>query len=692
MFQSITCLECQHEWAADLMTAACPACGSAWIDARYHYAEVAHLWSHGLSQRPHTLWRYAELLPIAHPDSDISLNEGMTPLVRLVQYERMYGHDGIFVKDERQNPSGSFKDRQAVMAVTAMHQAGIRECVLASTGNAGAAYAAYCARAGIKLWLFLTSLVPSEKMREAALYGAEVVKVSGTYDETKQVAAEFAYRRGIYLDRGAKAIPGKESMKTLGFEIAEQLGLALGDDRTRWIAPHWYIQAVSGGIGPLGVWKAFVELYTMGLIDRLPKLGIVQAAGCAPMVRAFEAGEATAQPVTPQTLITVLATGDPGFAYQQLYGAIQQAGGSMIAIPDGETFAAMRKVASKAGLSVEPATAVAFAGLEKLLSDGVIQHGEIVVVNASGHTFPAESHILGDQYVLNLELNAGAKSRQNDGLGAALQHLDEQVTTILVVDDNPHDRRLIRRLLRAHKQYRVYEAHSGTDALRMLHDVQPDLIVTDLTMPEMDGFSLLQSLKTDVNTAHIPVVVVSAKTIAEHERALLDAYSDSVWMKGDFETRQLVDHIVQTLGDDSSLITPFSQAAQTRTASSMTARSVLIIDDNRRDSRLAQRLIEQSGDFRVQVIDRGRDGLKWVFEHHPDLLLVDLMLPDLDGFAIVENIRQDAALFDLPIIVYTARELSPDEESRLKAWSCLLIRKDKMQNSEFLTTLNKGLN
>jgi CheY-like chemotaxis protein len=388
----------------------------------------------------------------------------------------------------------------------------------------------------------------------------------------------------------------------------------------------------------------------------------------------------------------VLATGDPGFAYQQLYGAIQQAGGSMIAIPDGETFAAMRKVASKAGLSVEPATAVAFAGLEKLLSDGVIQHGEIVVVNASGHTFPAESHILGDQYVLNLELNAGAKSRQNDGLGAALQHLDEQVTTILVVDDNPHDRRLIRRLLRAHKQYRVYEAHSGTDALRMLHDVQPDLIVTDLTMPEMDGFSLLQSLKTDVNTAHIPVVVVSAKTIAEHERALLDAYSDSVWMKGDFETRQLVDHIVQTLGDDSALITPFSQAAQTRTASSMTARSVLIIDDNRRDSRLAQRLIEQSGDFRVQVIDRGRDGLKWVFEHHPDLLLVDLMLPDLDGFAIVENIRQDAALFDLPIIVYTARELSPDEESRLKAWSCLLIRKDKMQNSEFLTTLNKGLN
>ncbi len=97
-------------------------------------------------------------------------------------------------------------------------------------------------------WLFLTSLVPSEKMREAALYGAEVVKVSGTYDETKHIAAEFAKRRGIHLDRGAKAIPGKESMKTLGFEIAEQLGLAC--DGGGWRAPDWYIQAVSGGIGP----------------------------------------------------------------------------------------------------------------------------------------------------------------------------------------------------------------------------------------------------------------------------------------------------------------------------------------------------------------------------------------------------------------------------------------------------------
>jgi threonine synthase len=128
-------------------------------------------------------------------------------------------------------------------------------------------------------------------MREATLYGAEVVKVSGTYDETKDVAAAFAKRRGIHLDRGAKAVPGKESMKTLGFEIAEQLGLKLHPNEPgRFASPDWYVQAVSGGIGPLGVWKGFSELHQMGLIDKMPKLGIVQAAGCAPMVQALAAG------------------------------------------------------------------------------------------------------------------------------------------------------------------------------------------------------------------------------------------------------------------------------------------------------------------------------------------------------------------------------------------------------------------
>lgn len=672
-FNKVVCLECRHEMEADHQIVTCSHCGSGWVDARYDYEKVAQLWPSALTYRPSSLWRYAELLPISEPDAEISLGEGCTSLVRLYQYERLFHHEGIYIKDERQGPTSSFKDRQAALAVTAMKRAGITECVLASTGNAGAAYAAYCARAGIKLWLFLTSLVPAEKMREAALYGAEVVKVSGTYDETKQVAAEFARRKGIHLDKGARAVPGKESMKTLAFEIAEQLGLERYADG-RFASPDWYIQAVSGGIGPLGVWKGFSELLEMGLIDKMPKLGVVQSAGCAPMVNAMNAGKATADPVVPKTLITVLATGDPGFSYVQLRAAVLSNGGAMIAIEDGETFQAMRKVASKAGLSVEPATAVAFAGLEKLLTNGTIRQGESVVLNCSGHTFPAESHILGDQYVLNLKISeAGEVStvndRQEDGLSAALAHLDEQVTTILVVDDTHNDRRLIRRLLQRYKSYRVFEAQSGAEALQAVQERKPDLIVTDLTMPEMDGLMLIEQLKSNPETANIPVVVVSAKTLTEPDREFLAANSESVWTKGGFDTHQLVDHVVRTLGHMSgdAVIPPTLPRSFVQSEVAVEENlndglpTIVVVDDNLRDLKLNRRLLQAAGDFHVIEATSGRTGLKAIYEHRPELILLDLMLPDMDGFTLVEKLKADAELSAIPIIVMSAKELTAEE-------------------------------
>jgi threonine synthase len=703
-FQRIVCLECGAEHAPDHRITRCTACGSAWLDARYDYAGVRERWKDGLHMRAHSLWRYSELLPIAAPDPAISMAEGMTPLIRLYQYETLFEHEHLYVKDERQGPTSSFKDRQAVLAVTAMKQAGVTECVLASTGNAAAAYAAYCARAGIKLWLFLTSLVPSEKMREAALYGAEVVKVSGTYDETKAVAAEFAQRRGVHLDGGAKAVPGKESMKTLGLEIAEGLGLAL-DGPGRWRAPDWYIQAVSGGIGPLGVWKGFTELHAMGLIDRLPKLGIVQAAGCAPMVQAFTQRLRVAQPVIPQTLITVLATGDPGFSYTQLYDAIGQAGGTMMAIEDGETFAAMRRVASKAGLSVEPATAVAFAGLEKMLVEGVIAPGETVVVNCSGHTFPAESHILGDQYVLNLELSdrtqAAAPRKPQEGLSAALEFLDEQVTTILVVDDNPNDRRLIRRLLKTYKSYRVFEARDGAEALRMVREDPPDLIVTDLTMPEMDGYTLIEQLKSTPSTARIPVVILSAKTLSDQDRQTLQRYSESVWLKGGFETSQLVDHIAYMVGDHSAStgetnsIPPRPRKAagssEDPRAVRTTTRLAIIIDDNVRDLRLTRRMIEGIGGFRVLETTSGREGLKAVYQHRPDLLVLDLMLPDIDGISLIRTLHNDPELREIPIVVYSGKHITPDEQTILSQSVRLFIEKATVDRNQFISMVSSAL-
>ncbi|MCU0514157.1 MAG: pyridoxal-phosphate dependent enzyme [Anaerolineae bacterium] len=701
-FTEVVCLECGHSQAAAAAAAACPACGSGWLDARYDYAAVAPIWAGGLGQRPDTLWRYAELLPVRCTHPEISLGEGGTPLNRLYGLENACQHHPIYVKDERSQPTHSFKDRQAVVAVMALRQQGITECVLASTGNAAVAYAAACARAGIKLWLFLTSLVTPDKMREAALYGCEIVKVSGTYDETKQVAAEFARRRGLHFDRGARSIPGKESLKTLAYEIAGQLGHAAAPDVIgHYAAPDWYIQAVSGGIGPLGVWKGFQELYTMGLIDRLPKLAIVQAEGCSPMVQAFQRGERHATPVKPQTLITVLATGDPGFAYSLLYDAVRSHGGTMRAVSDGATFRAMRGLARRAGLSVEPAAAVAFAGLEELLQDGTIAPGATVVVNASGHTFTAESHTLGDQYdryVHELTVNSASPNgpRLEEGLGAALQHLNERVTTIVVVDDNPHDRRLIRRLLHSYRRYRVYEARDGLEALRVIQDYSPDLVVTDLMMPEMDGFGLLAALKSDPHTAALPVIVVSAKTLTVADRKRLEQRATSVWQKGDMNTQRLIEHVVDTLGEEHETLEVVRQT-QERAAllvppaeESTYSHTIVVIDDNPYDLRLARRILQSESRYSVIEASSGRDGLKAIYSYHPDLVVLDLNLPDVDGFSIVETLQQDSDLRDIPVVLYTAHELTAAERDRVQSIR-QVVQKAGLSKDHFLDVIRDQL-
>lgn len=706
-FTEVVCLECHKSQVADVMSAACSHCGSPWLDARYDYDAVKKHFSAQVPKRDLNLWRYQELLPLEPTIPELLMGEGCTPLTRLQHYENLYDHQApIYIKDERNQPTNSFKARQAALSVMALAQHGIKECVLASTGNAAVAYAAYCARAGIKLWLFLTSLVPPEKMRECAIYGAEVVKVSGTYDETKKVAAEFAKRKDIHIDRGAKAIPGKESMKTLAFEIAEQLGLiAHPDDPHKWQAPDWYIQAVSGGIGPLGVWKGFEELLALGLTDKMPKLGICQAAGCSPMVDAFVADQETATPVTPKTLITVLATGDPGFGYVQLRHAAKSNGGAMVAIEDGETFRAMRHAASRAGISVEPATAVAFAGMEKMLSEGIIAPDESVVLNCSGHTFPVESHILGDQYeryILDLTVERDGFDQplpQLEGLGSALERLDEQVTTIVVIDDNPHDRRLIRRLLQSYKLYRVYEARNGKEGLHVIQDRKPDLVVLDLTMPEMDGFELLNILKNDPQTANIPVVIVSAKALTSKDRQLLSKRTASIWTKGGLNTQKLVEHVVETLGHrpleviqhEPKTIEIEQSVIPDEDVIDENAHVIVVIDDNPHDLRLARRTLQSGGNFHVIEAETGRDGLKAIYNYHPDLAIVDLILPDMDGFSIIETLQKDPNLLDIPIIVYSAKDLTMDERERIQERIRLFINKLSLDRKQFLKVVKGEL-
>lgn len=533
----LQCNECDHQQAYLPQTPTiCERCGSAWVEAVYDYSAFQPLLRQGLPGRAFNIWRYHEVLPIQDPRSLELETVGGTPLYQARRFTAELGHQRILIKDERFGPTSSFKDRQAAVAVAAMVEAGVRETVIASTGNAAVAYAAACARAGIKCWVFMTSMVLPEKLREVALYGAEVIKVSGTYDQTKLIAAEFARRRGLTLDRGAASLPSRESMKTIAYEIVEQMGGK---------APDWYIQAVSGGLGPLGVYHGFQELMQMGIIDRVPRLAIIQAEGCSPMVQAFKAGQSVAQPVVPNTRIAILSTGDPGKTYTYLWHLVQRYGGTMECVSDSEAFTTMRLLAKTEGLAVEPATAVAFAGLEKLVRQGSIRPEEVVVVNCTGHTFPAEKHVLGDQWSVDIQISSKLEARE--GLQAALERLDEKTTTILVMDDNPTDALLVRRFLEARKKYRVFHASDGEDGLRQARERLPDLIILDLMMPKVDGFGVLEALKQDSRTQDIPVIVVSAKDLTEEDRRRLRGNIEAIYQKGSLPPRTFVDQVVEVL-------------------------------------------------------------------------------------------------------------------------------------------------
>lgn len=537
----VKCLDCGHVAPYFPTATNCPRCNSQWREAEYDYETLAKTLPLQLPGRSFDLWRYRELLPVRNSNPSLKLGEGGTPLIQAINLGMMLGTPNLFIKDERQGPTGSFKDRQAAVTIAALKEAGITEMVAASTGNVAISYSAYASRAGVKLWAFVTSLVPAVKMREIALYGSQVVKVTGSYDQAKQVAAEFARQRNLYQDLGARTITSIEAMKTIAFEIAEQLTSLQGlishnGDGSVWRVPDWYVQAISGGMGPLGVYKGFRELRQMGLIDKIPSIACIQTEGCAPMVQSFKDGLETAVPVaSPSTHIETLATGDPGRAYQLLRQHVLETNGTFESVSDEEAFRAMHVLAKMEGLSTEPAAAVAFAGLFKLVRSGVISPSDTIVVNCTGHTMPAEEFVLGSNWTRNVEFPARRPETPQEGLLSALNQVaPNRFPRVAIIDDTAEARRLIRRILQSQGDFTIFEAENGREGLELVKREIPDLIILDLMMPEMDGFAVMDSLKADQDTAHIPVIVATAKELTPHEKERLGTQIQSLMQKGDF--------------------------------------------------------------------------------------------------------------------------------------------------------------
>lgn len=351
---------------------------------RYDLAGVkAALSKDQLADRPEDLWRYRELLPVREAADIVSLGEGMTPLIRLPATERSLGIDGeIIVKDEGRLPTGSFKARGLVMAVSMAKALGIKHMAMPSNGNAGAALSAYCAAAGMKATVFCPEDTPEVNLSEIAIQGGNVYRVNGLIDECGKLVGAGKPITGWFDVSTLKEPYRIEGKKTMGLELAEQLG---------WDVPDVIFYPTGGGTGLIGMWKAFHELEAIGFIgSKRPRMVAVQATGCAPMVRAYEAGEEHAP--RWENAHTVAA----GIRVPQAVGdflilrAVRESGGFAIAVDDDAIEQAQRDVAGADGLLLCPEGAATHAAYKQALSDGRVSRTDRVVLFncATGLKYP----------------------------------------------------------------------------------------------------------------------------------------------------------------------------------------------------------------------------------------------------------------------------------------------------------------
>jgi threonine synthase len=344
---------------------------------------------------------------------------------------------------------------------------------------------------------------------------------------------------------GAKTITSIEGMKTIAFEIAEQLTAIQGpSSNTPLRTPDWYVQAISGGMGPIGVYKGFREMQQMGWIDKIPAFAPIQADGCAPMVNSWRKGLEKAEPVTsPKTRIETLATGDPGRSYEFLRDHVIKTNGTFESVSDEDAFRAMHVLAKMEGISAEPAAAVAFAGLFKLIRAGIIKPSDTVVVNCTGHTMPADSSILGENWSRDVKFPSIQETPQEGLLSALTQVAPERFPKIVLVEDTAEARRLIRRILQSQGNFTILEATNGREGLELIQRELPDLVIIDLMMPEMDGFAVIDALRANPDTASTPIIVATAKELTQDEKNRLGGQIQALMQKGDFLNDEFLEEV-----------------------------------------------------------------------------------------------------------------------------------------------------
>ena len=327
--------------------------------------------------REPTMWRYRELLPIGTDPIEVSLGEGMSPLLRCAQLGNQLGLDNLFIKDESQLPTGSFKSRGLAMAITMTRKLGIRKVAIPTAGNAGGAMAAYAARAGMESYVFMPQDTPVVNQHEAGFFGARTFLANGLINDCGKIVRDGKDEQQ-WFDLSTLKEPYRiEGKKTMGLELAEQLD---------WQLPDVILYPTGGGTGLIGMWKAFQELKEMGWLtsDNMPRMVSVQSTGCCPIAEAFEAGERFATPFANAStcasgLRVPVAVGD-----FMILDAVRASEGRAMAVEEDRIRELTRMACAAEGISVCPEAAACVGAVQQLVEENWLSRQDRVVIFNTG--------------------------------------------------------------------------------------------------------------------------------------------------------------------------------------------------------------------------------------------------------------------------------------------------------------------
>jgi threonine synthase len=374
--KDLVCTKCDRSFPKDELANLSTCCERP-LFARYDLESAAKSFTReSLAGRIPTMWRYEEVLPVERRDFVVSLGEGYTPLLHAPSLAEHVGIDCLYIKDEGCNPTGSFKARGMSAAVSRACELGAKALAIPSAGNAGGATAAYAARAGMPAYIFMPTDVPEANRVECVALGAHVELVDGLISDCGRIVAERKEQEGWFDVSTLKEPYRVEGKKTMGYELAEQLD---------WELPDVAIYPTGGGTGLIGMWKAFAEMETLGWIgSRRPRMISVQAAGCAPIVQAFEAGETHATPwENAHTVASGLRVPGAVGDFLMLH-AIRESGGCALAVTDEELMAGVDEMAARTGVFPAPEGAATYVALKHLLRDGLVDREDRVVLFNTG--------------------------------------------------------------------------------------------------------------------------------------------------------------------------------------------------------------------------------------------------------------------------------------------------------------------